>query len=371
LLPGGARSNVLLMHLLVNTGGGDAPGLNAVIRAITLSCVRSGFKVTGIRRGYAGLLGDEPDGLVPLTRDLVRGITDRGGTILGTVNKGSPFEYPRRQGGTLVTEDRSDELAQRYRELGADGLIAIGGDGSLRIASLLMDKGVSVIGVPKTIDNDLASTDETFGFDSAMSFATEAVVRLQSSAEAHQRVMVVEVMGRYAGWIALYAGLAGAAHTILLPEIDFDIERVCASIRHRFETGRPFAVVVASEGARPKGGNYTIKTQEAGKEMTLGGVGEGVAKLIAERTGYETRSLVLGHLQRGGAPTPADRVLALRYGCAAVRLAAEGRWGEMVSWQPPHMRSVPIREAIAERKSVPLDSDALQSARDLGICLGD
>ncbi len=359
------------MHLLVNTGGGDAPGLNAVIRAVTLAAARLGHRVTGIHRGYAGLLGDVPNGLVPLTRDVVRGITDRGGTILGTVNRGNPFEYPRVVDGQNTTEDRSDELVARLKEVGADGLIAIGGDGSLRIAAQLMDKGVNVIGVPKTIDNDLAITDETFGFDSAMSFATEAVVRVQSSAEAHQRVMVVEVMGRYAGWIALYAGLAGAANVILLPEIDFDIDKVCGSLRHRFETGRPFAVVIAAEGARPVGGGYVVKAKEAGKEVTLGGVGELVASLISERTGYETRSLVLGHLQRGGAPTPADRVLAVRYGCAAVRLATQGRWGEMVSWQPPHMRSAPIKDAIAKHKSVPLDSDAIQSARDLGICLGD
>ncbi len=346
------------MHLLVNTGGGDAPGLNAVLRAITLSAVRRGFRVTGIRRGYAGLFEPEREGLIPLTRDLVRGITDRGGTILGTVNKG-------------FDEDQSDAVVARCKELGADGLIAIGGDGSLRIAARLMDRGLPVIGVPKTIDNDLSCTDETFGFDSAMSFATEAIGRLTSTAEAHQRVMVVEVMGRYAGWIALYAGIAGAANAILLPEIEYDIERVCAALRHRYETERPFAIVVAAEGARPVGGEFAVKAREVGKEITLGGIGEIVAARIAERTGYETRWLVLGHLQRGGPPTPADRILALRYGGTAVRLAAAGRWGEMVAWQPPQMRSVPLRDALAKPKSVPLDSDAIQTARDLGISLGD
>ncbi|HVJ14828.1 MAG TPA: ATP-dependent 6-phosphofructokinase, partial [Polyangiaceae bacterium] len=341
------------MHLLVNTGGGDAPGLNAVLRAVTLSAVRRGFKVTGIHRGYAGLFEPEGEGLIPLTRDLVRGITDRGGTILGTVNKG-------------FAEDRCAAVVARCNELGADGLIAIGGDGSLRIAAQLMDHGLRVIGVPKTIDNDLSCTDETFGFDSAMSFATEAIGRLTSTAEAHQRVMVVEVMGRYAGWIALYAGIAGAANAILLPEINYDIERVCAAIRHRFETERPFAIVVAAEGACPVGGGFAVKAREAGKEITLGGVAQLVAAQIAERTGYETRSLVLGHLQRGGTPTPADRILALRYGGEAVRLAAAGRWGEMVAWHPPDMRSVPIKDAIAKPKSVPLDSDAIRTARDLG-----
>jgi phosphofructokinase-like protein len=358
------------MHLLVNTGGGDAPGLNAVLRAVTLSAVRRGHRVTGIRRGYSGLLG-EPNGLVELTRDLVRDITDRGGTILGTVNKGSPFEYPTVVDGQHVAVDRSDELVARCRELGADGLIAIGGDGSLRIAARLMEKGLRVIGVPKTIDNDLASTDETFGFDSAMSFATDAVMRVQSSAEAHQRVMVIEVMGRYAGWIALYSGMAASANVILLPELDYHLDSVCAAVRHRYETGRPFAVVVVSEGAKHTGQGYVVKAREAGKEITLGGVGAEVAREIAERTGCETRHLVLGHLQRGGPPTPADRVLALRYGCAAVRLAEQGRWGEMVALHPPHMSSVPILEAIARTKTVPLDSDAVQAARDLGICLGD
>jgi phosphofructokinase-like protein len=358
------------MHLLVNTGGGDAPGLNAVLRAVTLSAVRRGYRVTGIRRGYAGLLG-EPNGLVEMTRDLVRDITDRGGSILGTVNKGSPFEYPTLVDGRQVLVDKSDELIARYRELGADGLIAIGGDGSLRIAAKLMQKGLRVIGVPKTIDNDLASTDETFGFDSAMSFATEAVMRVRSSAEAHQRVMVIEVMGRYAGWIALYSGLAASANVILLPEIDYHLDSVCAAIQHRYETGRPFATVVVSEGARHRGQDYVVKAREVGKEVTLGGIGAELARQIAERTGYETRHLVLGHLQRGGAPTPADRVLALRYGAAAVRLAEEGRWGEMVALHPPHISSVPILEAISRMKTVPLDADAVQTARDLGICLGD
>lgn len=358
------------MHLLVNTGGGDAPGLNAAIRAVTLSAVRRGFRVTGVRRGYSGLLNG--DGLVELTRDRVRGITDRGGTLLGTVNRGQPFEYPalNEQGETALT-DVSDRVMARYRELDADGLIAIGGDGSLRIAARFQKKGMRVIVVPKTIDNDLASTEATFGFDSAMSFATDAIGRLHSTAEAHGRVMVVEVMGRYAGWIALHSGLAGAANAILIPEIDFDIDAVCAAIGHRWATGRPFAIVVVAEGAKPKGGSLVFKEHEIGHEATLGGVGARVAALIGKRTGYETRSLVLGHLQRGGSPTPADRLLALRYGAAAVRLAAEGRWGAMVSWQPPRMTSVPIEAALERTKCVPLHHDCLQTARDFGICLGE
>src|SRR5688500_17357221 len=283
------------MHLLVNTGGGDAPGINAVIRAVTLSAVRRGFRVTGIRRGYSGLIEPDSGGLIPLDRELVRDITDRGGTVLGTVNRGQPFEYPLRDpGGREVITDVSERVLERYRELGADGLIAIGGDGSLRIAARLADKGMNVIVVPKTIDNDLGSTEVTFGFDSAMSFATDAIGRLRSSAEAHSRVMVVEVMGRYAGWIALHSGLAGSAHAILLPEIDFDIERVCAAIRRRFETGRQFAIVVVAEGAKPRGGERLVRVHEQGKEVTLGGVGAHVAEEIARLTSYETRSLVLG-----------------------------------------------------------------------------
>lgn len=360
------------MHLLLNTGGGDAPGLNAAIRAVTLAALRRGFRVTGVRRGYLGLLDDSGEGLVTLTRDLVRDVTDRGGTLLGTVNRGHPFEYPSTgaDGATVLT-DVSDRVMARYRELGVDGLIAVGGDGSLRIAARFQEKGMRVVVVPKTIDNDLGSTEATFGFDSAMAFATEAIGRLHSTAEAHNRVMVVEVMGRYAGWIALYSGLAGAANAILLPEIDFDVHRVCESLRHRWRTKRPHAIVVVAEGAKPKGAPFIVRAHDPGHEVTLGGVGAFVAREIEQRTGYETRSLVLGHLQRGGAPSAADRVLALRYGAAAVRLAAAGDWGRMVSWQPPEMSSVPITTALERMKQIPAEHDALTTARDFGICLGD
>lgn len=358
------------MHLLINTGGGDAPGLNAVVRAVTLSAIRRGYRVTGIRRGYAGLLHEFPQGLLPLTRDSVRGIADRGGSILGTVNRGNPFEYPSKTEGEDRLTDLSDQAMERYRAIGADGLIAVGGDGSLRIAARFMEKGMRVIAVPKTIDNDIEGTQETFGFDSAMSFATDAIGRLHSTAEAHGRVMIVEVMGRYAGWIALFSGIAGGANVILLPELDFDIELACASIRHRYDTQRPFAIVVVAEGAKPVGGTLVISSRESGKEVKLGGIGEYVATQIHQRTGYETRYIVLGHLQRGGMPTPADRILALRYGAAAVRLAAAGQWGTMVSWQPPTMASVPIREVVNRTKLVPLNHDAIQTGHDLGISFG-
>jgi len=359
------------MHILVNTGGGDAPGLNAVIRAVTLSGVRRGWKVTGIRRGYNGLLDEYPNGLVALDRDKVRGISHLGGTILGTVNRGNPFEYPSKENGTVVLKDISGTVLQRMRDIGADGLIAIGGDGSLRIAQKFIEKGLKVIGVPKTIDNDLGCTQVTFGFDSAVSVATDAIDRLHSTAEAHERVMVVELMGRYAGWIALNAGISGTADVILIPEIEYDIEKVCAAIRHRYEIGRNFAIVVAAEGAKPKGGKLSIKGREVGHEVILGGIAEHLAAQIQGLTGYETRSLVLGHLQRGGGPTTFDRLLALRFGCAAVRMADQGLWGQMVAFQPPKMVAVPIKEAISKMKTVPLDHDTIYAARDLGICLGD
>lgn len=359
------------MHLLINTGGGDAPGLNAVIRAVTLSALRRGFRVTGIRRGYSGLLEGET-GLLRLDRDIVRGIVDRGGTILGTVSRGQPFEFPTRgPDGALCVSDVSDQVMRAFHALEADGLIALGGDGSLSIAARFRDKGMPVIVVPKTIDNDIGGTEATFGFDSAMSFATDAVARLHSTAEAHGRVMVIELMGRYAGWLALHAGLAGAAHAILIPEIDFDWDVLCASLIHRRNTGRPFAVVVVAEGAKPKGASCVVVRQEAFREPTLGGIGALVAARIAERTGFETRSLVLGHLQRGGPPTPADRLLSLRYGAEAVRLAAAGQWGRMVSWRPPRMTSVGLDEALEQKHPVPLDSDSVVTARDFGVCLGD
>lgn len=359
------------MHLLINTGGGDAQGLNAVIRGVVMSALRRGWKVTGIKRGYRGLLEDYPQGLMELNRDTVRGIAHLGGTILGTVNKGHPFEYPVTENGKTVVKDVSDTVMQRIREIGADGLIAIGGDGSLRIAQKFMEKGLKVIGVPKTIDNDLSATEVTFGFDSAVSVATDALDRLHSTAESHQRVMVVEVMGRYAGWIALNSGVSGSANVILIPEIEYDMEKVCASIKRRYETGRTYAIVVVAEGAKPRGGEMSIKGTEIGREVRLGGVAEKVAFEIQEKTGIETRSLVLGHLQRGGSPTTFDRLIALRFGCAAVRFVEQGMWGHMVASRPPYMIPVLIKDAISHMKSVPLEHDTLTAARDLGICLGD
>jgi 6-phosphofructokinase 1 len=356
--------------IAVNTGGGDAPGLNAVIRAVTISAVRLGWEVWGIREGYVGLLDMPADeGLVRLDRAAVRGITHIGGTILGTTNKGNPFEYAMPDGSV---KDRSDDVIAAFRARGLDALVAIGGDGSLRIASALHEKGLPVVGVPKTIDNDLASTVITFGFDTAVTTATDAIDKLHSTAESHRRVIVVEVMGRYAGWIALNSGVAGTADIVLIPEIPYDIRKVAAKIREREERGRHFAVVVVAEGAKPAGGGMSFAAEkQAGREQRLGGAGEQVAEGIERLTGKETRTLVLGHLQRGGGPTTFDRLLALRFGAAAVRTLAGGETGVMVALDPPAVKTVPLAEAVARSKTVPLDSDTILTARSLGTCLGD
>jgi 6-phosphofructokinase 1 len=359
------------VHILVNTGGGDAPGLNAVIRAVVQAALQRGWRVSGIRRSYDGLLSDDPGGVVPLDRHAIRGIAHLGGTILGTTNKGDPFGYPCKRNGQVVLEDLSDRVVRRFRELGGDALVAIGGDGSLRIAQKLFEKGIPVVGVPKTIDNDLDCTSFTFGFDTAVMVATEAIDRLHSTAEAHQRVMVVEVMGRYAGWIALNAGVSGGADIILIPEIPYDMEKVCEKVRQREASGAGFSMVVVAEGARPKGGELAVKGKEVGKEVQLGGAAERVAREIQARTGKDTRSLVLGHLQRGGGPTHFDRLVALRFGAAAVRLVERGDFGKMVALVPPRVEGVPIADAISRMKTVSIHSDTVETARDLGICLGD
>ncbi|HYK81635.1 MAG TPA: ATP-dependent 6-phosphofructokinase [Gemmatimonadales bacterium] len=355
------------MRIAISTGGGDAPGLNAVIRGAVLAAVHRGWECLGIRRGYDGLLG--ADRVVPLDAAAVRGITHLGGTILGTTNRGDPFRWREQcPDGTWVVRDRSDEVVAAFRALGLDALIAIGGDGSLRIALRLYEKGIPLVGVPKTIDNDVGGTIATFGFDTAVQTATDAIDKLHSTAESHERVMVVEVMGRHAGWIALHAGIAGSADVILIPEIPFDIAQVCNKIHRREAEGRHFSIVVVAEGAAPKGGTVSLIDPE---HERLGGMGDRVANSIEQMTGKETRSLVLGHLQRGGSPTTFDRLLGLRFGAAAVRVIAEGGFGRMVALRPPQIAAIPIAEALAHPKRVPLDSDTIATARDLGISLGD
>ncbi len=359
------------MRIAISTGGGDAPGLNAVIRAIVLSAYNRGWHTYGIRRGYNGLLGD--DGIMALTPDKVRGITHLGGTILGTTNRGNPFRWVVKDlNGRDKEVDRSDDLIAAFSASGFDALISIGGDGSLKIAHDLWKKGMPVVGVPKTIDNDVMGTLATFGFDTAVSTATEAIDKLHSTAESHERVMVVELMGRDAGWIALHSGIAASADVILLPEIPFDIERVCNKIRAREAAGRHFSIVVVAEGAKPLGGeSLIIERRSAGTVDRLGGIGSMVAKAIGDRTGKETRSLVLGHIQRGGSPTTFDRLLALRFGSAALRAVADGAFGMMVGYAPPEIVRIPIIDVVGRMKNVNLDSDTVLTARDLGISLGD
>jgi ATP-dependent phosphofructokinase / diphosphate-dependent phosphofructokinase len=360
-----------IRRIALSTGGGDAPGLNAVIRAVVLAATGRGWEVLGIRKGFAGLLGEAS--ISTLDVETVRGITHLGGTILGTTNRGNPFEWAITQpDGSVTTVDRSDEVLRSVERLGIDAVIMIGGDGTLRIAHGLALKGLPVVGVPKTIDNDLAVTQVTFGFHTAVQTATDAIDKLHSTAESHERVMVVEVMGRHTGWIALHSGLAGTADVILLPEIPYDIERVLEKINSRYVSGRNFAIVVAAEGARPANGTEVLVEEEKpGAAKRFGGIAEHLGRVISERTPHEVRTLVLGHLQRGGTPATYDRLVALRFGAAAVRCVEQRKFGTMVALDPPVMKAVPLEDAVRQLKTVPVDSDTVQTARDLGVSLGD
>ena len=364
-----------IKRIAINTGGGDAPGLNAVIHAAVYAARAIGWEVFGIREGYDGLLDPQnyPDGgLVPLTRATVRHIAHLGGTILGTTNRGNPFKHVVTQpDGTMRELDRSTAVLEAFRKHRLDALIAVGGDGSLTIANQLFEQGLRVVGVPKTIDNDLESTLVTFGLDSAVSFATECIDRLHATAQAHRRLIVVEVMGRYAGWIALNCGIAGRADAILIPEIPYDIEKVAAHLKRKTEGRRSYAIVVAAEGAKPIGGDVTVKAREAGRTERLGGIGERVAEQLQQLTGMESRAVVLGHLLRGGSPTSMDRNLGLMFGAAAVRALAEGQSGVMVALNPPRIDYVPLKQAVAKMKTVPPNSNGIVTARALEISFGD
>jgi 6-phosphofructokinase 1 len=358
------------MRIAISTGGGDAPGLNAVIRAAVLSAIERGWHVLGIKRGYMGLLGE--DEVIPLTRDTVRGIGHLGGTILRTTNRGNPFAYPVQQpDGSYIEVDRSDELLDNARNLGIEALITIGGDGSLAIAQRLFEKGMRVVGVPKTIDNDVSGTVTTFGFDTAVTTAMEAIDKLHTTAESHDRVMVLEVMGRDAGFIALHSGVSGAAHVILIPEIEWSLDKVCEHIMMRDALGKKFAVVVVAEGAKFNGGQGTMGESMPGQAKRVGGIADRLARAIQEQTGKECRSLVLGHLQRGGMPTGYDRLLATRFGGAAVEAVANGKWGHMVALQTPNIVPIPIVEALREHKRVDPTHDLMRTARRTGISFGD
>jgi phosphofructokinase-like protein len=357
-----------LKKIGVLTGGGDAPGLNAVIRAVVKAAHNSGIAVLGLEDSFDGLI--YPEKSRPLTPRDVTGILRQGGTILGTVNRGDPFAKPitTPQG----TFDYADRVIEMFHKAALDALVCIGGDGTLAISHQFFKKGIPLVCVPKTIDNDIVSTTSCFGFDTAVSFATDAIDRLHTTAEAHRRIMVVEVMGRYAGWIALHAGVAGGADVILMPEIPYDLEKVAESIRNRDAWGARFSIVVIAEGARPKGGKVSL-VQEArqGQVERLGGVGMACAMELERLTDKETRYVVLGHLQRGGAPTSFDRTLATRFGGKAVELLKEGQYGNMVANRPPDLVSVPLAEVVGKTKTVPLDSDLVHTARALRVSFGD
>lgn len=352
----------------VLTGGGDAPGLNAVIRAVVKAACNAGIEVVGLEDSFDGLL--DPSRTRPLTPRHVTGILRLGGTILGTTNHGDPFAYPVNTPAGKV--DYSDRVVETFHKMGLHALVVIGGDGSLSIAHRFYLKGIPVVGVPKTIDNDIVGTTSCFGFDTAVSFAADAIDRLHTTAEAHKRIMVVEVMGRYAGWIALHAGLAGGADVILLPEIHYDPEKVAAAIRRRETFGAKFSIVVVAEGAKPVGGEFTIReAARAGYVERLGGVGVVLAAQLEEMTKREARCVVLGHLQRGGGPTAFDRVLATRFGGAAVELIRRGVFGKMVANNPPDIVPIPLSDVVGRTKTVPLDSDMIKTARAIGVALGD
>jgi 6-phosphofructokinase 1 len=354
----------------VVTGGGDCPGLNAVIRAVAKGAMRRGWEAIGIVGGYEGLL--DPPQIKLLQGDLLAGLLVRGGTILGTANQGKFSAKVGHGVSRRVPKDLLVETQRGCERLGISALVSIGGDGSLSIAQQMHEHGIPIIGVPKTIDNDLAATVMTFGFDSAVACATDAVDRLHSTAESHRRVMVLEVMGRYAGWIATYAGLAGGADVILIPEIPFRYESVCAKIDDRERQGKSFSIVVVAEGARPAGGNFVTSASEPQqREARLGGIGALVSEEIQQRTGKETRCVVLGHLQRGGSPTNMDRALCTIFGAKAVDLISERRFGHMVSFTGSQVTSVPLAEATGQLRTVPLDGGFITAARSMGICLGD
>ena len=358
----------LVKKIGVLTGGGDAPGLNAVIRAVVKAASNAGIEVIGLEDSFDGLL--DPSRSRRLTPKDVTGILRLGGTILGTTNHGNPFEYPADTPEGKV--DYSDRVVDTFHQMGLHALVVIGGDGSLSIAHQFYLKGIPIVGVPKTIDNDIVGTTSCFGFDTAVDFAAEAIDRLHTTAEAHKRIIVVEVMGRYAGWIALHSGIAGGADVILMPEIPFDLDKVAATLRKRESFGAKFSIVVVAEGAKAVGGQLTVKTvARAGYVERLGGVGIAVAEQLEEKTGKEARCVVLGHLQRGGGPTAFDRVLATRFGGAAVELLQRGVFGKMVANNPPDIVPIPLADVVGRTKTVPLDYDLLRTARALGVSLGD
>lgn len=356
--------------IAILTGGGDCPGLNAVIRGVVKAASSRGWQVIGIEDGFDGFL--HPEKCRPLGLDDVHGILPRGGTILGTTNRGNPFCFPILRDGKVELVDVSDEVLSRIEGLGISALIVVGGDGSLKIALELMRRGVPIVGVPKTIDNDLLETDVTFGYNTALETATEALDKLHSTAESHHRVMVLEVMGRYAGWIALESGIAGGADAILIPEIPYDIQKVSEAIVESGRRGKRYSVIVAAEGAFAKGGDRVVKEPAGGKTVVerLGGVGDQISRDLGGVLEMDIRVTVLGHLQRGGSPSTFDRCLASRFGVKAVELIESGAFGQMACLKGRHITSVPIEDAVRSLNLIDPAGEMVRHAEALGISLG-
>ncbi len=351
------------------TGGGDCPGLNAVIRGVTKPALDQGLKVLGILDGFEGLVTGKA---VELYDKDVSGILSQGGTILGSSNKGDPFHWPVEGDGKIKIVDKSKEAIEHYEAWGLDALIAIGGDGTMHISKGLGTLGMNVVGVPKTIDNDLEATDLTFGHDSAVFVISEAIDRLRTTASAHHRVMVIETMGRYAGWLALNGGLAGGADIILVPEMPFDWDAIYDKVKRRSMMGKKYSIVCVAEGAKPKGGKLVVKKTDAKRTdpIQLGGVAEVVAKNIEDNTGLETRYTILGHLQRGGSPTPFDRILSTKFGTFAIDLAIKKKFGRMAALKGNEVKSVTIENAVKSQKLVTASDQAVRTAKAVGVCFG-
>jgi 6-phosphofructokinase 1 len=360
-----------IQRIGILTGGGDCPGLNAVIRAAVKTAINEyGWEVLGIADGFEGLIKPDKVRLLDITD--VRGMLPRGGTMLGSTNRANPFHYEVSTNGTVKVFDVSATVLQRAREYGIEALLVIGGDGTMRIAQELMQQGLQVVGVPKTIDNDLYGTEVTVGFDTAVNTAMEAIDKLHTTAESHHRVLIIELMGRHAGWITLSAGVAGGADVILIPEIPYDLEVIAAKIHQRNQSGAQFSIVVVAEGSMSLGGEAAyVAERDLGGVARLGGIGAEVATQLRRMCQTDVRAAVLGHLQRGGSPTAFDRLLATRFGAMAVHLMAQGKVGHMVALHNGHMAVVPMSEAVSRQKQVPLDSDLVRTALDLGICLGN
>ncbi|MCP4566674.1 MAG: ATP-dependent 6-phosphofructokinase [FCB group bacterium] len=358
------------MKLGVLTGGGDCPGLNAVLRAVVKTAINDfDMSIIGFRDGYEGMILNN---YISLDKRAVSGILTLGGTILGTSNQADPFNFPILQKEEYIYLDRSSELVANYERLGLDGLIAIGGDGTMAASARLCELGINIVGVPKTIDNDLFGTDQTFGFDSALVTATEAVDKIHTTAQSHHRVMIIEVMGRYAGWLALTSGLAGGGDIILIPEIPYDVAEVCDKIKERNRQGKNFSIIIIGEGAKPEGGDMVVKRriETSPDAIRLGGISHQLAAQIEGLTRLETRVTILGHLVRGGSPTAYDRLLGTRFGSEAVRLAADNQFGRLVVLKGADVKSIPMADAAGKVRTVPLNSPYIAIAQSLGISLG-